>query len=230
MKAKILIAEDDPNIRLGLMATLESDGYEVTSASDGAQALKVFAQSTYDLVVLDVMMPKVSGYDVCRTLRAQGCRVPVLFLTAKSEEVDKVVGLRLGADDYVSKPFGVHELLARLEALLRRSRSTVAPAASASAEPFALGDARIDPKRFTATVDAVEHPLTARELRLAAVFVERKGEVLTRDTLLNAVWGTNYLGTTRTLDQHVAQLRKKVIGVRGHDPITTVHGIGYRCD
>src|SRR5436309_1400912 len=122
MKAKILIAEDDANIRHGLVATLESEGYAVTPATDGAQALKLFPQEKFDLVLLDVMMPKASGYDVCRELRARGTRVPVLFLTAKGEEVDKVVGLKLGADDYVTKPFGVHELLARVEALLRRGR------------------------------------------------------------------------------------------------------------
>src|SRR3954447_9125061 len=125
MIAKILIAEDDANIRQGLVATLESEGYAVVPASDGAQALKLFPQEKFDLVLLDVMMPKASGYDVCRELRAKGARMPVLFLTAKGEEVDKGVGLKLGADDYVTKPFGVHELLARIEALLRRSRPAV---------------------------------------------------------------------------------------------------------
>ncbi len=231
MKARILIAEDDSNIRLGLIATLESEGYHVTAASDGAQALKLFGQVKYDLVLLDVMMPKASGYDVCRALRAQGVEVPILFLTAKGEEVDKVVGLKLGADDYVTKPFGVHELLARIEALLRRRRPAVAePRTAGPTEPFRLGAALVDPKRFTATVDGVEHALTARELKLAEVFAARKGEVLTRDALLNTVWGTQYLGTTRTLDQHVAQLRKKIIGASGRDPIATVHGVGYRCD
>lgn len=124
MKARILIAEDDANIRVGLIATLESDGYSVTAASDGAQALQLFPQEKFDLVILDVMMPVQSGYDVCRELRKKDSRTPILFLTAKGEEVDKVVGLKLGADDYVLKPFGVNELLARVEALLRRSRST----------------------------------------------------------------------------------------------------------
>ena len=117
-------AEDDANIRQGLVATLESEGYAVTPANDGAQALKLFPQEKFDLVLLDVMMPKASGYDVCRELRARGATVPVLFLTAKGEEVDKVVGLKLGADDYVTKPFGVHELLARVEALIRRGRTS----------------------------------------------------------------------------------------------------------
>lgn len=230
MIAKILIAEDDPNIRIGLSATLESEGYAVTAAVDGAQALRLFAQEKFDLVVLDVMMPKASGYDVCRELRAKGVRVPVLFLTAKGEEVDKVVGLKLGADDYVTKPFGVHELLARVEALLRRARQGNAGEANEGDLPavFALGAAEIDRKRFSVTVGGKTQALTARELKLAEVFAQKPGEVLTRDALLNAVWGIDYFGTTRTLDQHVAQLRKKIANDDGEGPIVTVHGVGYR--
>ena len=232
MKAKILIAEDDANIRLGLVATLESEGYAVTAASDGAQALKLYPQDKFELVILDIMMPKASGYDVCRELRARGARVPVLFLTAKGEEIDKVVGLKLGADDYVTKPFGVHELLARVEALLRRGRATNAGAAVMELPAtFRLGAAEIDRRKFLVTVGGATTALTARELKLAEAFAARPGEVLTRDALLNAVWGIDYLGTTRTLDQHVAQLRKKI------DPpgavasaIATVHGVGYRYD
>lgn len=237
MKARILIAEDDPHIRLGLVATLESEGYEVVAASDGAQALKLYPQSRYDLVVLDVMMPRASGYDVCRELRAAGAVVPVLFLSAKGEEVDKVVGLRLGADDYVVKPFGVRELLARVEALLRRGRASSAAAAGggaagAAALPpvFHLGAAEIDRRTFEARLPGrAPEPLTARELRLAEVFAAHAGETLTRDQLLNAVWGLGYVGTTRTLDQHVAQLRKKVeVDPAAPEAILTVHGVGYR--
>lgn len=232
MKAKILIAEDDPNIRLGLVATLESEGYDVTAASDGAQALKLFPQTKFDLVVLDIMMPKVSGYDVCRELRASGARVPVLFLTAKGEEIDKVVGLKLGADDYVTKPFGLHELLARVEALLRRGRTSAAGEGSAGEvlpPLFKLGAAEIDRRKFSVSVAGRVTALTARELKLAEVFAARPGEVLTRDALLNAVWGVDYFGTTRTLDQHVAQLRKKIdASADGASCIATVHGVGYR--
>ncbi len=234
MKAKILIAEDDSNIRAGLMATLESDGFSVTPAADGAQALRLFAQDKFDLVILDVMMPKASGYDVCRELRASQAQVPVLFLTAKGEEIDKVVGLKLGADDYMTKPFGVHELLARVEALLRRSR--VGKGASTKDDAslpvqFRLGQAEIDRRKFIATIEGRSNSLTARELRLAEVFAQHRGEVLTRDALLNAVWGVDYFGTTRTLDQHVAQLRKKV-EANPEKPlaIVTVHGVGYRCE
>jgi DNA-binding response OmpR family regulator len=234
MKAKILIAEDDGNIRLGLTATLESESYDVTATTDGAQALKVFAQGKFDLVILDVMMPKKSGYDVCRELRTRDGRVPVLFLTAKGEEIDKVVGLKLGADDYMAKPFGVHELLARVEALLRRSRLSGQSAGETKSElPAVLrfGSADVDRKKFSATIKGTATALTARELKLIEVFAAHPGEVLTRDALLNAVWGVDYFGTTRTLDQHVAQLRKK-IEVDAETPvaIVTVHGVGYRYD
>jgi DNA-binding response OmpR family regulator len=231
MIARILIAEDDANIRLGLVATLESEGYAVTAAADGAQALRLFAQEKFDLVVLDIMMPKASGYDVCRDLRARGARVPVLFLSAKAEEVDKVVGLKLGADDYVTKPFGVHELLARVEALLRRGRAGAEAAAPELPATFRLGGATIDRRKFSAKVAGREVALTARELKLAEVFAAHPGEVLTRDALLNAVWGVDYFGTTRTLDQHVAQLRKKIEdGGADGQAIATVHGVGYRLD
>jgi len=234
MKAKILIAEDDANIRLGLVATLESEGYAVTATTDGAQALKVFAQEKFDFVILDVMMPKKSGYDVCRELRGRDERVPVLFLTAKGEEIDKVVGLKLGADDYMAKPFGLHELLARVEALLRRSRLSGKAEAEAKVDlPAVLqfGAAEVDRKKFTATIKATAAALTARELKLIEVFASHPGEVLTRDALLNAAWGVDYFGTTRTLDQHVAQLRKKVeANAELPVAIVTVHGVGYRYD
>lgn len=230
MKARILVAEDESAIRLGLVATLESEGYAVTAAADGAQALRLYPQERFDLVILDLMMPKVSGYDVCRELRARDSRVPVLFLSAKSEEVDKVVGLKLGGDDYVTKPFGVHELLARVEALLRRAR--VAPGADTTTvlpPTFQLGPALIDRRRFTASVAGRTVALTVRELKLAEVFAAHPGEVLSRDRLLNAVWGVDYFGTTRTLDQHVAQLRKKIAADdAAGSVITTAHGVGYR--
>src|SRR5690606_12616569 len=151
--AKILNAEDEANIRQGLVATLDNKSYDLTATDDGAQALRLFAQEKFDLVILDVMMPKASGYDVCRDLRARGARVPVLFLTAKGEEIDKVVGFKLGADDYVTKPFGIHELVARVEALLRRSRIGAAESpASTLGSVFMLGSASIDRRKFCATV------------------------------------------------------------------------------
>ncbi len=239
MKARILIAEDAAAIRHGLEATLESEGYTVVAAANGAQAVKIFPQEKFDLVILDVMMPQLSGYDACREIRARDAHVPVLFLTAKGEEIDKVVGFKLGADDYVTKPFGVHELLARVEALLRRGRlggghpavAGLAGGPNVAAATFCLGTAMIDRRKFTATVAGRMASLTARELKLAEIFAARPGEVLTRDVLLSAVWGTGYFGTTRTLDQHVAQLRKKIEASPEHPTVlVTVHGVGYRCE
>jgi DNA-binding response OmpR family regulator len=235
MKARILIAEDDTSIRLGLLATLESEGYQVIAANDGAQALRLFPQNKYDLIILDVMMPQKSGYDVCRQIRADDPEIPILFLTAKGEEIDKVVGLKMGADDYMSKPFGIHELLARVEALLRRSRlgrkNNGQDETPASALPavFHFGEAEIDRHQYTATLGSATVSLTARELKLLETLAVHPGEVITRDQLLNAVWGVDYYGTTRTLDQHIAQLRKKI--ERHPDnpqTIITVHGVGYR--
>ena len=236
MKARILIADDVAAIRQGLQTTLESEGYVVTAAADGAQAVKLFPQEKHDLVILDVMMPRLSGYDACREIRACDAHVPVLFLTAKGEEIDKVVGFKLGADDYVTKPFGVQELLARVETLLRRARERAGRPAGGGgvgavnpAATFRLGAAENDRRKFTATVAGRVSALTARELKLAEIFAARPGEVLTRDLLLSAVWGTGYFGTTRTLDQHVAQLRKKIETDPDHPAIIlTVHGVGYR--
>lgn len=233
MKARVLIAEDDPNIRLGLIATLESDGYDVTAAMDGAQAVRLFPQTKFHLVILDIMMPQKSGYEACREIRARDRQTPILFLTAKAEEIDKVVGLKLGADDYMTKPFGVQELLARVEAMLRRSRLTTEPDDKRGDERpavFSFGPGVVERKKFAfkpAGGPAV--PLTARELKLIEVFAAHPDEVLSRDALLNAGWGVDYFGTTRTLDQHVAQLRKKVEPNAEHPSvIVTVHGVGYR--
>jgi DNA-binding response OmpR family regulator len=230
MKARILIAEDDADIRQGLIDLLEGEGYAVVPAADGTQAVKLAAQEKIDLYVLDVMMPGRNGYDVCRELRRRDQRTPVLFLTAKGEEIDKVVGLELGADDYVTKPFGVHELLARIGALLRRAKRGAAESGpSTFGDTLRFGEAVVNRKTFSVRVGRTESPLTPREMKLLEAFAAHPGEVLTRDQLLNAAWGIDYLGTTRTLDQHVAQLRKKIEA----DPeaprvLLTVHGVGYR--
>jgi DNA-binding response OmpR family regulator len=220
----ILVAEDDRAIRLGLIDALESEGYDVVPASDGHQALDLFPQQDFDLVLLDVMMPKLSGYDVCRALRKKDPRVPIVMLTAKGEEIDKVVGLELGADDYVTKPFGVRELMARIAAQLRRSRTATASAGDDLPDELAFGPAVINRKRYTCVQGKESQDLTAREMKLVEALYRRAGDVVSRDDLLNEVWGIDYDGTTRTLDQHIAQLRKKV----GPATIETVHGVGYR--
>ncbi|MBC2593937.1 response regulator transcription factor [Ruficoccus amylovorans] len=226
-RRRLLIAEDDANIRTGLVDVLESEGYEVLAANDGQSALALAKQGGFDLILLDVMMPALSGYEVCREVRRRDSRVPVIMLTAKGEEIDKVVGLELGADDYITKPFGVRELLARIAAVLRRSGPQ--EEAEPESEPFDFGTARIDPKRMEAVVGGEAVALTPREMKLVQYFHRHPGEALSRDALLNAAWGIDYLGTTRTLDQHMAQLRKKLES----DParpgtLLTVHGHGYR--
>ena len=194
------------------------------------------AERQPSLILLDLDMPGLDGYEVLRRLKdAKATRdVPVIILSGMQGAHDKVTAFDLGAVDYVTKPFGVHELLARVEALLRRTR-TASAAAREDGEPaapvFTLGQASIDRRKFTATVGDRSVALTARELKLAEVFAARAGEVLTRDALLNTVWGVDYFGTTRTLDQHVAQLRKKIeADSDAPSPIATVHGVGYRYD
>ncbi|HKX61101.1 MAG TPA: response regulator transcription factor, partial [Verrucomicrobiae bacterium] len=208
-KTRILVVEDDPHILLGLEEILKSEGFEVAVCNRGDRALEALAKIRPALIVLDVMLPGLSGYDLCRQIRARSINTPVLMLTAKGQEMDKVIGLELGADDYMTKPFGVRELVARIHALLRRSQPAAATAASSDA-PFEIGTAVIDPKRFELRRGKSTEELTARELKLLQLFHGAHGEVLSRDRLLNEVWGHGYYGTTRTLDQVIVQLRKKL--------------------
>ncbi len=228
MKTKILIVEDDPHILLGLEEVLRSDGFEVAVCNRGDEALEAVNRHRPGLIVLDVMLPGLSGYDICKQLRRESVRIPIVMLTAKSQEIDKVVGLDLGADDYVTKPFGVRELLARIHAVLRRSSPTPATAQDAHAT-FQIGAATIDPKTFQLRRGKLVEELSAKELKLLAFFQAHPGEVLSRDRLLSEVWGYNYYGTTRTLDQVIVQLRKK-LGDNGAEPkhLVTVHGVGYK--
>jgi DNA-binding response OmpR family regulator len=227
MSTKVLIVEDDPHILMGLEEVLKSDGFEVAVCNRGDQAVEAVAKHRPTLIVLDIMLPGMSGYDVCKRLRAGKNPTPILMLTAKSQELDKVVGLELGADDYVTKPFGVKELLARIHALLRRS--TGPDSESADSLSFQVGSATIDPKTFQLRRGKVVEELTAKELKLLQMFHAHPGEVLSRDRLLNEIWGYNYFGTTRTLDQVIVQLRRK-LGDSGDEPryLLTVHGVGYK--
>ena len=230
MKTRILIVEDDAHIRLGLEEVLRSEGFDIASCARGDQALDAVAKQQPALLVLDVMLPGLSGYDICKQLRARKITTPILMLTAKGQELDKVVGLDLGADDYVTKPFGVRELLARIHALLRRAPGgDTGKISAAESAPFTIGSATIDPKTFQIRRGKTTEELTARELKLLQFFHARPGEVLSRDRLLNEVWGYNYFGTTRTLDQVIVQLRRK-LGDHGGEPkhLLTVHGVGYK--
>ena len=228
---RILIAEDDPHIRDGLRDTLLSEGYEVVDVADGAKALAAVRAGGIDLALLDVMMPGMSGYDVCREIRRRNPHLPVVMLTAKGEEIDKVVGLELGADDYIVKPFGVRELLARLSAVLRRAARPVSQAGGLAALPaaFDFGAARIDSATFRGTLGERAVEFSPREMKIIEYFYERPGKVVSREDILAEVWGLDNPGGTRTLDQHIAQLRKKVETDPAHPQcITTVHGLGYR--
>lgn len=226
-KEKILIVEDDPSILTGLEDLLAGEGFAVCSAKDGTTALRVYRQEKPNLILLDIMIPEKSGLDVCREIRASDTATPILMLTAKGQEVDKVVGLELGADDYIVKPFGVGELLARVRAGLRRAEARRSPVKDVS--PIEFGDIRIDPKTFTGTKGGEAFPVTVREIDLMRLFLRRDGEVVDRFTLLDEVWGIRYEGTTRTLDQHIVKLRQKIEDDPS-DPkyIQTVYGVGYR--
>lgn len=225
-KTKVLVVEDDQNIRLGLEEILKSEGFEVSSCERGDRAMAAAQKHMPALIVLDVMLPGLSGYDICKQLRAKNVTTPILMLTAKGQEIDKVVGLDLGADDYVTKPFGVRELLARIHALLRRGTSN---GTLDSQAVLTIGSVTIDPKTFQLKRGKAIEELTAKELKLLQFFHAHSGEVLSRDRLLNEVWGYNYFGTTRTLDQVIVQLRKK-LGDNGDEPklLLTVHGVGYK--
>ena len=229
MKTKILIIEDDPHILLGLEELLKSEGYETASCNRGDEAVAAVVKFQPTLIVLDVMLPGLSGYDICKQLRAKKISAPILMLTAKGQELDKVIGLDLGADDYVTKPFGVRELLARIQALLRRGGGGATVVQAVDESPFKIGSATIDPKTFQIKRGKAVEELTAKEIKLLQIFHAHAGEVLSRDKLLNEVWGYNYYGTTRTLDQVIVQLRKK-LGDNGGEPkhLLTIHGVGYK--
>jgi len=220
---RILIVDDEPEMVRGLEDNLRFEGYETLSAGDGKSGLDLALSAAPDLVLLDVMMPGMSGWDVCRALRERRIEVPVIMLTARGEEVDRVKGLELGADDYVTKPFGLRELLARIRAVLRR------PGPRQKVQEFAFGDVRVHMRARQAFKAGREIKLTRKEFELLRFFVEHRGEIVTRDQLLDEVWGYDQYPTTRTVDTHVLRLRQKF----EDDPerpqfIVTAHGQGYR--
>jgi DNA-binding response OmpR family regulator len=225
---KVLIVEDDPSIRFGLEEVISAEGYEVSSCERGDSMVEDrVAAFMPDLIVLDVMLPGRNGFDCCRDLRAAGIRVPVLMLTAKGQEADKVIGLQCGADDYVTKPFGLRELTARIHALLRRATEFSAAAEETPAD-FRVGPCRIDAANHLLHCGREEQPLTPRECALLVYLHRHRGRVQSRDQILTAVWGLHAATvSTRTLDQTVAQLRKK-LNDTGPQWLLTVHGVGYK--
>ena len=225
MTPRVLLVEDEPGLVLTLTDRLTAEGYHVESATDGDAALARGTGEVFDIILLDVMLPRRDGFDVCRTLRQRGVSAPILMLTARGQVVDRVVGLKLGADDYLTKPFEMVELLARMEALLRR----VPRSAPLATEHYQFGAVRVDFRR--AEVTKLDSPvdLSARELKLLRYFVEHRGATISRDELLNEVWGYNAMPSTRTVDVHIAWLRQKLEDNPRHPQfILTIHGLGYK--
>ena len=221
---RILLVEDEESLVLTISDRLVSEGYAVEVASDGDAALELGAQPRFDGIVLDIALPKRNGLDVCRALRGQGVSTPILMLTARGQIVDRVVGLKLGADDYLTKPFDMLELVARIEALLRRARPL-----AGSEHAYAFGEIQIDFRRAEVRKDGASIELSSLELKLLRYFVEHRGAVLSRDELLDRVWGYDATPVTRTVDVHVASLRQKLERNPSHPQfIVTVHGAGYK--
>jgi len=222
--SRILVVEDDPTILRGLADNLAIESHEVLTAMDGERACSIVREHKPDLVILDLMLPRMSGYDVCRTLRGEGITTPIMILTARGEEADRVLGLDLGADDYLTKPFSLRELMARVRALLRRAR-----AATPLIDALRFEDVVIDFKRYDARKAGRPIEMTKKEFGVLRYLAARAGEVATREELLDEVWGYDAMPTTRTVDNHVASLRAKLEA----DPsqprhLQTVHGVGYK--
>lgn len=225
MNGKVLIVEDDQAMAVALRDGFEYEGYTVQVARDGAVGLKLASDRDLDLIVLDVMLPKMSGFDVCKQLRSAGNETPIIMLTARGQEIDKVVGLKIGADDYVTKPFSFMELMARVEALIRRSNRKP----EQSVDEFKFGDVMVNFKRFEVSKAGQPLEMSPREFNILKYFIEHRGEVITRDQLLDSVWGYGSFPLTRTVDMHIAKLRQKIEDTP-HDPkfVITVHRVGYK--
>jgi two-component system response regulator RegX3 len=223
----VLVVEDEDSFVEALTIGLKREGFRVHVARDGAQALAVFDVVKPDLVLLDVMLPKVSGIDVCRELRSRS-RVPIIMVTAKGSEIDTVVGLEVGADDYVTKPYRLRELVARIRAVLRRRPVDDADDV-ASGEAVAVGDVALDPERHEVTIRGAAVSLPLKEFELLGILLENAGRVLTRETLIDRVWGSDYVGDTKTLDVHIKRLRAKVEAEPSNPTrIVTIRGLGYK--
>ena len=224
---KVLIAEDDEYTREGLREIIEREGYQVVTAKDGIDALDVFRRERPDFLCLDIMMPSLNGYDVCKEIRKTNPGVPVIFISAKSEEIDKVVGLELGADDFIVKPFGVKEVVARIRAITRR----IIGLKPQPAPEFMFGEWVVRPDKLTAINGSSSVELNFRELRILQLFNERCGRIVGREEFFRRCWEMDSPPNSRTLDQHISQLRKKLEkNPKDPDLIKTAHGVGYRYD
>jgi len=223
---KVLVVEDDRLTREGLAEMLTGEGYEVSLASDGEAALDQFEMNEPDFICLDVMMPHLSGYEVCRRIRQQNSGIPIIFISAKSEEIDKVVGLELGADDFIVKPFGVKEVMARIRAVTRRCLANANQDQNAT---LLMGDLEVRPAELRAVRGDQRIDLSLRDIQLLKLFYERRGEAVDRRVIFETCWGLKHLQNSRTLDQHISQLRKRIeVDPKQPQIIKTVHGVGYR--
>ncbi|MCB0746475.1 MAG: response regulator transcription factor [Ignavibacteriae bacterium] len=221
---KILIVEDEIPMRNGLKDNLEIEGYEIDEAEDGSIGLEKIQNNKYDLIILDVMMPKISGFDVCKKVRASGNLTPIILLTAKGEEIDKVLGLELGADDYITKPFSLRELLARVKAILRRTENNIYDSSE-----LTIGKLRINFSTFSAASNGKQIDLSHREFEILKYLIEHKNTTVTRDDLLKNVWGHKNRITTRTVDNFILKLRQKIeVDINHPKIILTIYGIGYK--
>ena len=207
---KVLIAEDDQHTRDGLSEIFDAEGYEVHAACDGSEALRLFARVNPDVVCLDVMMPGASGYDVCREIRRTAPGVGILFISAKSEEIDKVLGLEIGADDFIVKPFGVKEVVARIRAVTRRAIAANSTSDRPKNYSFTLDDLRVVPDELRAYRDEQSIDLSLRDITILELLHHNRGRVIDRDTFFDECWGADYYPASRTLDQHISQLRKRI--------------------
>jgi two-component system alkaline phosphatase synthesis response regulator PhoP len=220
---RILIVEDDPAMSVALRDGFEFEKYNVEMASDGEEGLRLATRGDHDLMILDVMLPKKSGLDICKELRRNGSSTPIIMLTARGQEIDKIVGLKLGADDYVTKPFSFMELLARVEAILRRVQRTTA------GDEYGFGDVALDFRTYQATKCGTALELTPREFRILRYFIDHADEVVSREALLNHVWGYDSSAFTRTVDTHMARLRQKIESTPSEPRhLLTVHRVGYK--
>lgn len=223
---KILICEDEPSMRMGLKDNLEFESYEVDTAEDGETGLNKILENQYDLIILDVMMPKMSGFDLCKSARKKGITTPIILLTAKGEEIDKVLGLELGADDYVTKPFSLRELLARIKAILRRGELT---AKTVEDKDIQIGNLLVNFGTYQAKVKNKEVQMSHKEYEILNYLWKKKNATVSRDELLTEVWGFEETPTTRTVDNFILKLRQKIEKDLNHPQyILTVHGVGYK--
>lgn len=225
----VLVAEDDIHIRQGLMEVLTNEGYTVIEAADGEEAFSRYLSEKPDILCLDIMMPGINGYDVCKRIRQDDPHTPILFISAKSEEIDRVLGLELGADDFIVKPFGVREVVARIRAVTRRV--TLQQQSDNGASSFSLGDVDVFPAELRARRADSVIELSLRDIKILQLLNEHLGQAVSRDQLFDACWGLDHVPNSRTLDQHISQLRKRIeLNAKAPVIIKTVQGVGYRCD